>query len=106
MTPTGELWEGLSPEEREQVARFCPERRFPKGSTIFAPGDAPDALYVVAAGLVTLSHVSESGQESILRVFGPGDVFGELRSPTRRRGRDRAASATCAGSPPRPRRTA
>ncbi len=78
MTPTGELWEGLSPEEREQVARFCPERRFPKGSTIFAPGDAPDALYVMIAGLVTLSHVSESGQESILRVFGPGDVFGEL----------------------------
>lgn len=78
MTPAGELWEGLSPEEREQVARFCPERRFSRGSTIFAPGDAPDALYIVTSGLVTLSHVSEDGQESILRVFGPGDVFGEL----------------------------
>lgn len=78
MTLAGELWQGLSPEEHEQVARFCPERRFPRGSTIFAPGDAPDALYVLRTGLVTLSHVSEDGQESILRVFGPGDVFGEL----------------------------
>lgn len=78
MTPAGELWEDLSPEEREQVAKFCPERRFPGGSTIFAPGDAPDALYVLLSGLVTLGHVSEDGQESILRVFGPGDVFGEL----------------------------
>jgi CRP/FNR family transcriptional regulator len=78
MTPAGELWEDLSPEEREQVAKFCPERRFPRGSTIFAPGDAPDALYVLLSGLVTLGHVSEDGQESILRVFGPGDVFGEL----------------------------
>lgn len=78
MTPAGELWEDLSPEEREQVAKFCPERRFSRGSTIFAPGDAPDALYVLTSGLVTLSHVSEDGQESILRVFGPGDVFGEL----------------------------
>jgi len=48
------------------------------GKIIFAPGDAPDALYILITGLVTLSHVSEDGLESILRVFGPGDVFGEL----------------------------
>ena len=78
MSPAGELWEGLSPEEYERVARLCPERRFSGGSTIFAPGDAPDALYVLRSGLVTLSHLSEGGQESILRVFGPGDVFGEI----------------------------
>ena len=78
MSPAGELWEGLSSEERERVAKHCPERRFSKGNTIFAPGDAPDALYVLTSGLVTLSHLSEDGQESILRVFGPGDVFGEL----------------------------
>jgi CRP/FNR family transcriptional regulator, cyclic AMP receptor protein len=78
MGPTGELWEGLSPDERQQAARYCPDRSFPKGSTIFAPGDAPEALYVLRSGLVKLSHVSEDGQESILRVFGPGDVFGEL----------------------------
>ena len=57
MSPAGELWEGLSPEERKQVARLCPERRFSKGSTIFAPGGAPDALYVLTSGLVTLSCV-------------------------------------------------
>lgn len=78
MRPAGELWEGLSAGELEEVARICPERRFPKGSTIFAPGDAPDALYVLTSGLVTLSHVSEDGRESILRIFGPGDVFGEI----------------------------
>lgn len=78
MTPAGELWEGLSPGEQEQITRTCPDRRFSKGSTIFAPGDAPDTLYVLTSGLVTLSHLSEGGQESILRVFGPGDVFGEL----------------------------
>lgn len=78
MIPGGELWKSLSPEEHEQLARLCPERRFSKGSTIFAPGDAPDSFYIVMSGLVTLSHLSEGGQESILRVFGPGDVFGEL----------------------------
>lgn len=78
LTPAVELWEGLTPEERTQVAGLCLERRFPKGSTLFAPGDAPDALYILQSGLVTLSHVLEDGQQSILRVFAPGDVFGEL----------------------------
>ena len=78
MSPAAALWGGLSPEEHEQVARLCPQRRFSTGSTIFAPGDTPHALYVLLSGLVTLSHLSEGGQESILRVFGPGDVFGEL----------------------------
>jgi CRP/FNR family cyclic AMP-dependent transcriptional regulator len=78
MALVGELWKGLTPEECEQAARLCPERRFPKGATIFAPGDPSDALYVLTSGLVTLSHVSEDGQESILRVLGPGDAFGEF----------------------------
>ena len=65
MSPAGQLWGGLSPEEHEQVARLCPQRRFSKGSTIFAPGDAPDSLYVLLSGLVTLTHLSEGGQESI-----------------------------------------
>lgn len=78
MTTAAELWQGLAPEELRQVARVCPERRFPRGRTIFAPGDAPDALYVMVSGLVTLAHLSERGRESILRVLGPGDVFGEL----------------------------
>lgn len=72
------LWQELSPEEHRQVARMCPERHFSKGKPIFSPGDAPDALYVLKSGLVTLSHLSQSGQVSILRVLGPGDVFGEL----------------------------
>jgi CRP-like cAMP-binding protein len=75
---TGELWEGLSAEELEQAERFCPERQLPEGATIFAPGDPSDALYVLKSGIVSLSHVSEDGQESILRVLIPGNVFGEL----------------------------
>lgn len=78
MAPASELWEGLSPKEYDHLVGLCPERRFSRGDVIFAPGDPPDALYVLRSGLVTLSHLAEGGQESILRVFGPGDVFGEI----------------------------
>ena len=95
MGSTADLWEGLSPDERDQVARYCPDRSFPKGSVIFTPGDAPEALYVLRSGLVKLSHVSEAGQESILRVFGPGDVFGELLLAVRARPFLALALAAC-----------
>ncbi len=96
MRPAVELWEGLTPEEREHIAGFCPERRFSKGNTIFAPGDDPDALYILTSGLVTLSHVSEDGQESILRVLAPGQVFGELFLTVRARPFLATALTACA----------
>lgn len=95
MTPAGELWNGLSPEERQQVARVCPEQRFGRGSTVFAPEDPPDGLYVLTSGLVALRHLSEDGQESVLRVFGPGDVFGELFLTIRARPFQATALTAC-----------
>ncbi len=96
VTLAGELWDGLSRDEREQVARVCPERRVGKGDVIFAPGDPPDALYGLTSGLVALSHLSDDGQESILRVFGPGDVFGELFLTVRARPFQAKALTACA----------
>ena len=95
VTLAGELWDGLSRDEREQVARVCPERRFGKGDVIFAPGDPPDALYVLTSGLVALSYLSDDGQESILRVFGPGDVFGEVFLTVRARPFQAKALSAC-----------
>ncbi len=96
VTLAGELWDGLSRGEREQVARVCPERRFGKEDVIFAPGDPPDALYGLTSGLVALSHLSDDGQESILRVLGPGAVFGELFLTVRARPFQAKALTACA----------
>lgn len=94
MPPAADLWDGLSRDEREQVARVCPER-LGKGDVIFAPGDPPDALYVLTSGLVALSYLSDDGQESIPRVFGPGDVFGELSLTVRARPFQAKALTAC-----------
>jgi CRP-like cAMP-binding protein len=104
-TLAGELWNGLSPEERQQVAKLCPDRRFGRGKVIFAPGDPPDGLYVLTSGLVALSHLSQDGQESILRVFGPGDVFGELFLTVRARPFRATALTACVVTVIPPRRS-
>jgi len=55
-------------------------RRIPAGQTIFlkgeGSGEAP--FYLVIDGQVRIYLASARGREQVLRVFGPGDTFGEV----------------------------
>ncbi len=51
---------------------------FAKGATIYFAGDSSDSLFVLKTGLVKITHRHPSGQEVILALLGPGDLFGEL----------------------------
>ena len=49
----------------------------PKNQTIYAQGDASDALFYIQEGKVRLSVVSKSGKEATIGMLSPGDFFGE-----------------------------
>lgn len=72
------LWEGLSAEEVAVVEEHCHDETYPKDSTIFVAGEAANALFIVKKGLVKLSYINEEGEEAVIRIFAPGDVFGEI----------------------------
>ncbi len=48
-----------------------------KKQTIFAQGDAADAVIYIREGKVRLSVVSSSGKEATIGILGGGDFFGE-----------------------------
>jgi|SRR5580658_1232339 CRP/FNR family cyclic AMP-dependent transcriptional regulator len=50
---------------------------FHKGQTIYAQGDAADALFVIQEGTVKLAAKSQTGKEAILDVLGDGDLVGK-----------------------------
>jgi CRP-like cAMP-binding protein len=50
---------------------------FPKKETIFAQGDAADAVFYIQEGKVRLSVVSKIGKEATLGILSEGDFFGE-----------------------------
>jgi len=50
---------------------------FPKKQTIFAQGDAADAVFYIQAGKVRLSVVSKAGKEATLGILSEGQFFGE-----------------------------
>jgi len=47
-----------------------------RGEIIYHEGDIPESLFIVESGLVGLFHISESGKETFLRVFGKDCIFG------------------------------
>ncbi len=49
----------------------------PKKQTIFAQGDAADAVFYVQKGRVRLTVVSKIGKEATIAIVGEGNFFGE-----------------------------
>ncbi|HXD74880.1 MAG TPA: Crp/Fnr family transcriptional regulator [Vicinamibacterales bacterium] len=49
----------------------------PRGTVIFAQGDACDHVFYIQKGNVKLSVSSKSGREAVVAMLGAGDFFGE-----------------------------
>jgi CRP-like cAMP-binding protein len=54
-----------------------PPRCIGPGGRIFEPGQPARNLFFVAKGLVKLTDVSPAGDEVIVHLYHPGDIFGE-----------------------------
>jgi CRP/FNR family cyclic AMP-dependent transcriptional regulator len=50
---------------------------FQKKQTIFAQGDACDAVFYIQTGKVRLTVVAKNGKEATIGILNPGDFFGE-----------------------------
>lgn len=47
-----------------------------RGQILYHEGDQPENVYFIQEGLIGLFHVSESGKETFLRVFGKDQILG------------------------------
>ncbi len=71
------LFEDLSPAEIEPLARAATIRRTARGEYLTHVGDPADELYVVVAGQLKDSILTEDGDEVVHSFFGPGMLIGE-----------------------------
>jgi CRP-like cAMP-binding protein len=68
----------LSDGERGQVQKRLVQRRYDKDEFLFFEGDPAEWLVFVARGRIKMIKHSESGRETILATFGPGQIVGEV----------------------------
>jgi CRP/FNR family transcriptional regulator len=57
------------------IGRWCDLER---GERVFAEGDAPAGMYVVATGSVRVFKLAPGGKEHVLHLAGPGQTFAEV----------------------------
>jgi len=68
----------LGESELSEIATKFRRRKYKSHDTILFQGDTSNDVYVIESGRVSITTVSESGEESCLHVCGPGDMVGEL----------------------------
>ena len=68
----------LSMKEKEAVSCCATMRQMKKNQVIYFAEDPSDTLYFLKEGKVKISKTDGGGKELILRILGPGEVFGEL----------------------------
>ena len=74
------LFEGLSDEDREALAKRCTEKSFDAKSTVFAQGDQGSSMYVVLSGAVQIFLPAKDSDNPavVLKDVRTGEYFGEL----------------------------
>ena len=72
------LFSGLSDQQLQVVADRLRKRTFAKGMILFHKDSPGQSLYIIESGKVRIFILSESGQEISVRIYGCGEVFGEL----------------------------
>jgi len=74
------LFNEMSREEMEELARTARMEAIKKKTVIFLPGDPSRQVYLLKEGRVKISRVSEEGREVTLALLEPGEIFGELEA--------------------------
>ncbi len=72
------LFEGLSPTDRQIVARAAVLKGFRRGERIVTQGQTGDAFFVIVRGRVAVSVLSPEGREVVLNTLTTGEHFGEM----------------------------
>ena len=72
------LFRGLPPGDVETILRRARRARVERGGPLFRQGGRAGAIYVLVRGKLKLTRLHPDGQEVIVRIIGPGDVFGAV----------------------------
>jgi len=70
------LFKEIPPADRHAILAAGRERRVVVGEYFFHQGEASNLLYVLMAGQVKLTQVTEAGNQVVIGYFGPGAGLG------------------------------
>jgi CRP-like cAMP-binding protein len=72
----GGIFQDLAPELLKMLDNRKSLREYKRKETIFWQGDLAHSLYCVHSGLVKVSKIGVVGEETVIRILGPGEIAG------------------------------
>lgn len=70
------LFQDMSAADINTFLRHASARRVPRGESVFKQGQRADSFYLLATGRLKVTQVTGDGQQVIVRVVHPGELFG------------------------------
>jgi CRP/FNR family transcriptional regulator, cyclic AMP receptor protein len=72
------IFQGVEPNAVSALTKQLQPVDFPGGHHVFAQGEPGDRLYIIVSGKVKIGNRTPDGQENLLAIMGPSDMFGEM----------------------------
>jgi CRP/FNR family transcriptional regulator, cyclic AMP receptor protein len=73
-----DMLRGVPRPELERLAALTRPRTYRRGEAVIRWGDPGETLHLVCRGRLKVVLPSERGDEAVLAIVGPGDLFGEM----------------------------
>ncbi|MDT6942053.1 Crp/Fnr family transcriptional regulator [Brucella pseudogrignonensis] len=70
------LFAKMGDNELDKLVSYASSRRIPQGESIFEQGDEAVTFYLLLYGRLKVNQVTSDGQQIIVRMVHPGDLFG------------------------------
>ena len=77
------LFAAMSDAQLDRMTAQASARRIPQSEAVFEQGDPAKAFYLLLHGRLKVTQVTRDGQQIIVRVVHPGDLFGFTRALSR-----------------------
>ncbi len=74
------VFANLPEEDKKELREISQMTSYRKHEPICFPGGPSDTVYLLKQGRVKISQVNEKGQEAILSLLEPGEIFGEVEA--------------------------
>ena len=72
------LFAGLFEDQLDSIDKRMVSLSWAEGDRLYGAGESAEHLYVVAAGQVKAFQSARNGQDAIVAILAPGDIFGAL----------------------------
>ena len=72
------FFKGLSGTSIKTLAEICIPKTVEKKKLLFSEGQEGHAVYLLTSGAVQLFKTAADGRKTVIKVSGPGEIFGEV----------------------------